>query len=70
MFGRDLKADRGARKLYSREKRQLQVRCAQTEAAGLGRLDAADQVWLARELVGLCLVPRWKSEQNQEAVSY
>ena len=43
MFGRDLKADRGARKLYSREKRQLQVRCAQTRASELGRLEAADQ---------------------------
>ena len=34
------------------------------------RLDAADQLWVAWELVGLCLVPRWKSGQNQEAISY
>jgi len=38
-----LKADRWAGKLYSREKRQLQVRCAKTRASELGRLEAADQ---------------------------
>lgn len=69
-FGRDSKAGRGAGKLDNGEKRQLQVRCAQTGAAGLRRLDAADQLWVAWELVGLCLVPRWKSGQNQEAISY
>lgn len=39
----DLKADRWAGKLYSRAKRQLQVRCAQTRASELERLEGGDQ---------------------------